>query len=135
MTREENIQKQQELEAELKLLRRDVQKMDYDKNYAESKKYVGRYFIEVENGHQNNWKRIIYVWGVDEKSAGLDSISFNYYEGQDDYFGIEDRSFFSPIPNPDDLYPRKYEEITEEEFVRHYKELLARINKIITIKL
>jgi len=58
MNREENIQRQKELEAELKLLRKEVTKMDYDKNYAESKQYVGKYYIEVQNEHHEASKRI-----------------------------------------------------------------------------
>lgn len=135
MNREENINRQRELEAEIKLLRKEIEKVDYEKNLAKSKKFVGKYYIEVQNEHHQKSKRVFYVWGVDKKSTGLDTIECHYHEGQDDYFGIEDRSYFSPVPDPDEdaILRREYKEITEEEFIIHYKEVLKRINKVIQV--
>lgn len=134
-TREYIVNNILELRKQIRELNSKLEKLDYDTNLAESKKYEGKYYIEVQNEHHNEWKRIIYVWSIDEKSSGLNTIGFNYHKGQDDYFGIEDKALFSPVPDPDDTFARQYKEITEEEFVRHYKEVLKRINKIIKISI
>lgn len=126
MNREELVGKLTDLRNQEKEIRKELDKLDYEKRFEDSKKYLGKCYIE-KTEIKSDYVHCIYVYSIDEDSCDLKSLCAHYYGDLDDtYFGIEYDSHFNPKKWKEE---DKWIEITKDEFMEHYNVIQSRISK------
>lgn len=120
----ENFQKQQEE------LRKQLDEIEYEEKFADAKQYEGKCF--KEHNEEHNYVVCVFVYDTDKINCEPKSICVRYWKTEDTHFEIEYNQSF---------YPKKWNEmemwteVSKEEFDKHYKEVLQRIEMAVTEKI
>lgn len=126
MNREELVGKLIEIRNQEKEIRKELDKLDYEKRFEDSKKYLGKCYIE-KTEIKSDYVRCIYVYSIDKDSCDTKSLCVHYYgDLNDSYFGIEYDSHFNPKKWGEE---DKWIEITKDDFMEHYNVIQSRISK------
>ncbi len=132
----ENIeQKREEIVSRLRAnqnqqqeIRKELDAIDYEERFAEANQYVGKFFREIYKTN-DEYFRCFYVYDIDKVECRTKTLEISYYANQDEFYSIEYYNHFHPKNHDEE---DKYEVITEEEFKKHYNEILRRINTIMS---
>ena len=109
-------------------IHKELKAFDYEDRFAQANIYVGKYYKEP-NKHRDDYVRCVFVHGINLESCELNSMAIHYWKDQDDWYGIEYHNHFK-LKDYDDNED-KFFEITKEEFILHYAEVLKRITIVI----
>lgn len=129
-TREELVLLRANLVGECEDVKELIDEIDYDKRFAANKKWVGKYFRQIEMHHEDKYYRLFYVYDIDKKTCEIKTIEVHYWEDKDDHFSCEYNSTFDP--KGDDL--EKYIEIEREEWDEGHNTVLEKIDSILGCK-
>jgi len=129
MKREEIVDKLFELRRQSKELSRQLNELDHENRFQESKKYLGKYFIEKQDKSLSDCVRCLFVYDINKDSCEPMCICVTYWKNMSDsYFNIEYYLHF----NPDKLEEvDQWKEINRSEFMVHYTEVQKRISECV----
>jgi hypothetical protein len=109
------------LEKEARIVREQIDAMDYSKRFAKAKKYEGKFY----KGDGSN-PSYVYVYDTCKRSCEPISLEFYYYDDEGKVsFSLNSRSSYFPSDMT------IWEEITEGEFMSHYVKVKEALTKII----
>jgi hypothetical protein len=129
MKREEIVDKLFELRRQSKELSRQLNELDHENRFQESKKYLGKYFIEKQGKSFSDVVRCLFVYDINKDSCEPMCIGVSYWKNiSDSYFNIEYYGHFNPEKWEEE---DQWEEITRAEFIVHYTEAQKRISECV----
>ncbi len=109
-------------------LRKQLATLDYDKRMKDAKKYLGKYYKEIEKYRDTQHIHCLYVYNINVESVDLESINIRYWKKGKTHFEIEYYHMFNPEKWPDD----KFKEITKAEYEKHFKIVMKKITEAIS---
>jgi hypothetical protein len=119
--------KKQELKNQIKVINKEIEKLEYDDRYNQLIPFVGKYFIEVDKNE--NWIRCYFVFEL--KELKLLSLHVYYFDDSEIYSHIEIQNDFNHIREYEEGLEHYYNEISKDEFMNYYNICLERIkNKV-----
>lgn len=124
-TREELIEKQQELYKQINTIQEKIQEIDYSQKFEEANKFVGKYYLENHKMNQPDYTyyRCFYVYDINKETCQLHALEISYNSESLHWFSIQYYSCFYPEREDFDII-----EIPKQEFETHYSEIQRRIN-------
>ena len=125
-TRDQLVEKLDALRSEEGQLRKKIDMIDYEEKFAVSNQYVGRFFKE-NHTHDDGYRTCLYVYGVEKVNCQTESLSISYCVDHNHHFDVDYSTFFHPRYWDEE---DKYSEITKEEFLVHYAEVMKRIELV-----
>jgi len=111
-----------ELKKQEDVLRKQIEALNHDEKMSESKKYLGKYYQEIDNNKENI--RCLFVYDIDKKNCEPKSLCVSYWKGDSSFFGIKTYEHFNPEKWHEN---EKWKEISKKVFEKHYTEALRKI--------
>lgn len=126
--RDKLVEQLTELSKQANIIRKEIEKFDYDNKFSEANKYLGKYYKEVYN---NNDKYIscVYVYGIKDDNCELKSMTVSYWSDSERYYNIGYKAYFHPKEDEED--GEKWIEIDKEEFMIHHDNVQKMISKFL----
>lgn len=115
-------------------LRKQLDAFDYDKKLNKIKRYVGKCYKEVgKEKYARKNINCVFIYEVEEKNCGLEAIQVDYWEDSNTFFDIRNHHFYNTPDdeNKDTDFSNNWEEISKEEFMKHYEKVMKRINLVV----
>ena len=99
MKREELQKKYDTARKRVKKLHDQLEALDHDKNLIRLGKYLGKCYKEVKEYRNAKSVYCVFIYKVEEKNCGLESIRVHYYKDSNGFFNIEHNHFYkNPYP-------------------------------------
>ena len=129
MDREELVDKLNAIRKQENEIRKQLNELDYEKNLNNLRKYEGKYYKELDNYESS--VSCLFVYGIDE-NCRLMALNISYWkDNEKSFFEI---SYYSHFNIEDDEVKCRWIEITKEEYMEHYQEVVKRISFALSVK-
>lgn len=114
-------------------IRKQLDEIDYKEKFNDANQYEGKYFKEKTKYHDEN-VRCLFVYSINNETCEPMALCINYWvNNKTSYFGIDYHGHFHPKKWVDD--EEKWEEISKDEYMKHYDEVQLRISLALNKKL
>jgi hypothetical protein len=121
--REELVEKINILNNQLREVRDELEKFDFESKFNDAKQFLGKCYIESDL--DTDEIRCFYIYAISENNATLNSLEIFYYKDTPTHFQITHNDNFHPVNDRDYA---DYQEITKQEFDSHFE----KVNQYIT---
>jgi hypothetical protein len=128
--REQLVEKMNILSSQLKDIRDELEKFDFESKFNDAKQFLGKCYIETDLDVDEI--RCFYIFGISEINATLNCLEIFYFKNTPTYFEIRYNYTFHPVNDRDYA---DYQEITKEEFDAHFEIVKEYITNIKNTKL
>jgi len=131
--RKELVSDMNELESQLRSLKKELDDLDRENVLSDFKKYLGKCYEERESfDKESQYRYFKFIYGIEESIPKLITLSISYWDADElnqelSSFTIENDTSFHPNP----IYKNScYEwiEIDKEIFLFHYKKVQDMLN-------
>lgn len=115
-----------EINKQAKKVREQIDALDYEERFNAANKFLGKFYKEISTN--KNYIHCVHVYGINTKDCrNLSFTITNYLSDESDWFECNTNPYFKP----DEDEFNKWEEITKDEFMKHYNDVMIRINKVV----
>ena len=131
MNYDELIAKRDALQEEVSKLDKEIEGMTQNDRIIKNSAFIGKCYSEIQDANYDDSWRVFYVYALSGDREFL-SVEVNYWMTEyPSSFGIESNTYFDPRKKDHDNGNERYEEISFDEFKKHYSEVQRRQNKLI----
>jgi len=127
-TREELIEKKNKLREDIHAIEDMINKLDYESRLSYAKSIVGKYYKELDVS--DGFHYYVYVHGLNLNTLELHAIEIDYCDIDINWFYIQHKSHFEVQDHSCNI---EYEEVTKEEFIKHYNTVMNNINTLVKL--
>jgi hypothetical protein len=126
------IDKRSKLHDEITAINEEIARVTHDDRHTTNSAFIGKCYKSTDQYKESH--RVYYIYALREGDCDFISIEVSYWENEFmHYYSIESKTYFDPTRDQRDSGADKYEEITMDEFKKHYFEVQRRNNKLIPV--
>ena len=124
--RQELVNRLQTIREQASQVSKEIEAIDYKERFDSASKYLGKFFKEKQQ--HKDYVRCFYVYEITKEYCEVISMQIHYWQTEYNDYSVEHSTYFNPSQHSEQK--TEYEEITKEEFLTHYAEILERIHSV-----